>query len=557
MSFKQDLELYTPREEQQKTLDFIKKSLEDNPDSKYFLLNLPVGIGKSHLALMIIDFYKKNIDKFAKCDIITATKILQDQYTDTYSSINNLKGKDNYECEQYGCSCAEGMEFSRLNKTKCDGCPYVVSRDGFINGSVSMTNFYLYTLYSLYMPKLLESRGSKVLIVDEAHDFDDVMSNFISIKITEGIVKKLQFSNESQIQSRLKKVKSISQYVGFLEYMEVEIAVTIAAIEQAMGGRSRNPRMDKRENKLSNLFGTKNVDSKMMNIITDLVQYQSKIEIFLKEYNNDPDNWVLESRYNEKTKQTELSLEPIWAYDYLEKYVFSQYDKVFLMSGTILNKRIFCELNGLDQEKTVYYSINSPFDVDKRKIIYMPLGKMSYSKKTDTFKNYIPYLEKILKRYPKDKGLIHTNSFELAGWINNSIKDKRLVFHDSSNKDEVLKEHHKTDKPVVMVSPSMGTGISLDNESARFQVIAKVPYPSLASRKNKLRQKNNPDWYAWKTVSGIIQMSGRAVRSKNDWADTIIIDGSFNDLMNYSGKYFPTWFKSAIKRVNVKSENLN
>jgi len=557
MSFKQDLEMYTPREEQQQTLDFIKKSLEDDPESKYFLLNLPVGIGKSHLALMIIDYYKKNIDKFAKADIITATKILQDQYTDTYSSINNLKGKENYQCESYGCSCAEGMEFSRLNKTKCDGCPYVIDREGFINGAVGMTNFYLYTLYALYMPKLLESRGSKILIVDEAHDFDDVMSNFISIKITESVVKRLQFTNERQILTRLKKVRTIAQYIDFLEFLETEVAITMAAVDQAMGGRTRNPMMDKRGNKLSNLFGTRNLDSKMMKVITDLAQYQSKIEIFLKEYKQDPNNWVLESQYNDKTKQNELSLEPVWAYDYLEKYVFSQYDKVVLMSGTILNKRIFCELNGLDEDKTVYYSIPSPFEIEKRKIIYMPLGKMSYARKTETFKNYIPYLKKILARYSGDKGLIHTNSFELAGWIKKSVKDKRLIFHDSSNKDEVLKEHHKTDKPQVLVSPSMGTGVSLDDEAARFQVIAKTPYPSLASKKNKLRKQNNPEWYAWKSVSGLIQMSGRAVRSKTDYADTIIIDGSFNDLMNYSGKYFPAWFKQAVKRVNVKSENLN
>ena len=42
------------------------------------------------------------------------------------------------------------------------------------------------------------------------------------------------------------------------------------------------------------------------------------------------------------------TLEPIWSFDYLDKYVFSHYDKVFLMSGTILDKSLFCQLNGLD-----------------------------------------------------------------------------------------------------------------------------------------------------------------------------------------------------------------
>lgn len=556
-SFKQDLELYTPREEQQATLDFINKTHEENSDAKYYLLNLPVGVGKSHLALMIIDWYKKNVDSFAKADIITATKILQDQYTDTYDSIANLKGKENYECVEYGCSCAQGVEFARLNKTKCEYCPYKTSRDVFLSGRVSLTNFYLYTLYALYMPELLNGRGSKILIVDEAHDFDDVMSNFISIKITENVIKRLQFTEEKEIIRRLKRVDSISKYIAFLKYLEFEISKTIEEIQSNLGSFTRNPKMNKRDNRLSNLFGTKSTDVKLMNIITDLDQYKAKIEVFLAEYEADQDNWVLETRYNEKTKQNELSLEPIWAYEYLEKYVFSKYDKVFLMSGTILDKQIFCELNGLDTEKSVYYSIPSPFDVKNRRIIYMPLGKMSYTKKTDTFQNYIPYIKKILKKYEGEKGIIHTNSFELADWIKKGIKDKRLVFHDSSNKDEVLKRHHKSKKPTVLVSPSMDTGVSLDDDAARFQIIAKVPYPSLGSRKNKMRQKNNPQWYSWKTVAGIIQMSGRAVRSKADHADTIILDGSFKDVMNYSGKYLPGWFKQAIKRVTVKVENLN
>jgi len=289
-----------------------------------------------------------------------------------------------------------------------------------------------------------------------------------------------------------------------------------------------------------------------MQIITDLQQYQSKIEIFLKEYLANPNNWVLETYYNEKTKQKELSLEPIWAFDYLDKYVFSKYDMVFLMSGTILDKNLFCQLNGLDVQKAVYYSIESPFPVKNRPVFYMPLGKMSFKQKEDTFKNYVPFINKILKKYQDKKGIIHTNSFELASWISRDVKDQRLVYHDSSNKDEVLKQHFETKKPTVLVSPSMDTGVSFDDDKARFQIIAKIPYPSLASQKNKLRQKNNPEWYSWKSISGLIQMTGRAVRSVDDFADTIIIDGSFSDLLKYSGHLFPHWFQEAIKKVNVK-----
>ena len=555
MSIRRDVNKYNPRKEQQECLDFIDSNYKKNPQDKIYLLDLPVGVGKSHLAMMISQWYFDNVNRMARVDVITNSKILQDQYSSTYNSIQDLKGKDNYECKEYGCSCAQGAEFNKLNKTKCDDCPYQYARESFINGKISLTNFYLYVLYALYIPKVLENRAASVLIVDEAHSFDEVMSNFISVKITEKTIKKMKLTDERKMLSELKSVKTISEYIKFLKKLEKTISNSMNDITRSMMGRSRSITKDKRSVKLSVILEKgPNSDVKMMNLISDLDQLKSKIEIFLKEYENDPDNWILESNWNEKTKKVELSLEPIWAYEYLDKYVFSKYDMVFLMSGTILNKSLFCEINGLDVDRSVYYSINSPFEVSKRPIFYMPLGKMSYKQKETTFKNYIPYIHKILKKYNDKKGIIHTNSFELSKWIEDSVKDDRLMFHDSSNKDQVLNEHYDSTKPSVIVSPSMDTGVSFDDDKARFQIIAKVPYPTLASKKNKMRQKMKPDWYIWRTVSGLIQMTGRAVRSVDDHADTIIIDGGFGDVMRFSSHFLPKWFQNAIRSVNIKTK---
>jgi len=553
-SLKRDLDKHIPREQQLKCLEFIDDVHTSGSEKKFFLLNLPPGVGKSHLALMISDWYSKKINGGAKIDIITNSKILQNQYTDVYESLNDLKGKENYKCDKFGSNCQQGGEFNRLNKTTCEYCPHSYSRDQFLFGKISLTNFYLYILYQLYKPKVMEARSADVLIVDECHSLDDVMSGFISIKITETIVKKFKFSDQDRILKSLKSVRTISDYVDFLDRFKIDIANTISQIMSSMGSMDRNPISDKRNNKLSKILNSSNPDIKLIQILVDLDQLKSKIDIFLEEYKQSPDNWVLETQYNLKTKQNELSLEPIWAFDYLDKYVFSKYKMVFLMSGTILNKELFCRLNGLDVDKSVYYSISSPFPLKNRPIYYIPTGKMSYAKKEDTFKNFVPMIEKILKKYPNDKGLIHTNSFELASWIQRDVKDKdkRLIYHDSSDKDQVLESHFATDKPTVMVSPSMDTGVSFDGDKARFQIIAKVPYPSLASQKNKLRQKNDPDWYSYRTVCGIIQAYGRIIRSDKDSGDTIIIDSSFGDVLRFSSKYIPTWVQNSIKKIDLK-----
>jgi ATP-dependent DNA helicase DinG len=554
MSLKKDLDKFKLRKEQKEALEFIDREYKSNPLNKFFLLNLPTGVGKSVLALSIVNWYRKNVNRTAKIDIITSNKLLQNQYSTSFDSISDLKGKDNYECQQYSCSCAQGSEFNRLNKTSCESCPYTGARESFISGGISLTNFYLYILYAIYNPKLLESRDARVLIVDECHSFDDVMSDFISIKITETIIKKFKFTNEYDIIKRLSSINNITNYVSFLGAFGNEISSTIESMESGLSGSRRNPVEDKRDLKISKLLKGKNVDVRIMNLITDLKQYQLKIEVFLKEYKENPNNWVLETNFNEKTKNRELSLEPIWAYDYLDKYVFSKYDMVFLMSGTILDKSLFCQLNGLDVSKAVYYSIPSPFNIKNRPIYYMPLGKMSYKNKEETFKRYIPYIKKILEKYKDKKGIIHTNSFELSKWIEKNIKDPRLIFHDSTNKDEMLKMHMESQEPTVIVGPSLSVGVSFDNDSARFQIITKIPYPSLASQKNKLRMSNNPDWYSWRTCADLQQAFGRIIRSNLDYGDTIILDGSFGDVIKHSSNFIPDWIQSSIKRINVKIE---
>ena len=65
MSLKNDLSKYKPRKEQKEALDFIDSEYQKNKLTKFFLLNLPVGSGKSHLALMIADWYRKNVTKMS------------------------------------------------------------------------------------------------------------------------------------------------------------------------------------------------------------------------------------------------------------------------------------------------------------------------------------------------------------------------------------------------------------------------------------------------------------------------------------------------------------
>ena len=213
MSIKKDVGKYIARKEQVDALNYIKRIFKEKPDNKFFLLNMPVGIGKSHIAVMISDFYTSQINKGSQVDIITAGKLLQDQYESTYEYINSLKGKDNYKCVQYACSCASGKEFNKLNKSKCDFCPYDSARNAYISGEVSLTNFHLYLINAIYgKGGMMKDRevNARILIVDEClhPDTQIVLSNGCKKKITDIIIGDI--------------VKTINEETGEIEFKEVE-----------------------------------------------------------------------------------------------------------------------------------------------------------------------------------------------------------------------------------------------------------------------------------------------------------------------------------------------
>ena len=111
----------------------------------------------------------------------------------------------------------------------------------------------------------------------------------------------------------------------------------------------------------------------------------------------------------------------------------------------------------------------------------------------------------------------------------------------------------------VLVACGMYEGVDLAEDAGRFQVIAKVPWPSLADRAIRYRSDTDPEWYIWNTLKDVIQACGRICRGPTDWGDTIILDGSMDRLLTSAAEYgiIPTWFQAALEQGTTVSEELN
>lgn len=535
---------YEPRNEQIDALEFVKHNIRRG--KKYMMLNAPTGIGKSYFSVMLMNWYSMYINPEAKFDLLTNSKILQNQYVNEFPFIKSLKGQSSYLCNTYGGTCQEGKEMNKALKRRCTECPYDEAVGEWLNSKVSLTNFHLFNTYHLFLPKIIENKQCNVLIIDEAHDFESVLCDFITMRITERGLKSYGFS-DSRILGIKKHLLGVTNVYRFIDFINDFFLVELDMLLDSMQGRLSDNRISRSEKLKTSKYIT--------NVHSAIESYKKFIES-IEEDEGEINNWVLEIAKEEKKSEKgrkplldkSYIIQPIWSNKYLHDYIWKYYDHIIFMSGTILDKDMFSYLNGLEPKLTAYYNIKSPFLVKRRPIYYIKVGKMTFSEKENTFKKQVKVLDKIVNRNDKKKGIIHTFNYEISNWLKEYYEgNDRFLFHTPEDRDVILDKHLKSKEPTILVSPSLMNGVDLKDELSRFQVILKIPYPNLKSEKIKKRMSDNREWYGFKTCIDIQQMYGRSIRSVDDYAETYILDESLSNVLKYNYKFLPEYFTEAIR----------
>jgi Rad3-related DNA helicase len=165
-------------------------------------------------------------------------------------------------------------------------------------------------------------------------------------------------------------------------------------------------------------------------------------------------------------------------------------------------------------------------------------------------------INKLLKKHAQEKTLIHAVSYDLMKYLvdNVSSATHRKFFHNQENRVAILNDFKAYQGPAVLISPSMDRGVDLPGDLCRVVIVAKLPFPSLASLQVSRRLYGSPDgssWYARRTARTLIQMTGRATRAKNDFSISYILDEQFGHLVQRNGDIFPSWWREAVSEGSL------
>ena len=519
---------FDPRETQVKVLEWIEKQ---PAHIKYFLVEVPVGGGKSPLALTMSGWLS-NSPGWA--NILTPQKILQKQYEESFAPelIGSMYGKANYECAPKKTNCDIGDSI----KPKCKICPY---RDNFNAAKVKpnvVLNYKIALLFSMIGVDFIRNR--RLMVFDECHTLEHHLTEFLAVTISERMSKRYHVAWKSP--------KTLPEAIYFLTQRYIPgLQAKIAEVGREVKEINSRAEMGDSISKS---------DAELIKEYEGMVEQHDRLDYLTKMPLAE-----LEEQYVFVPDKTFFRFKELYGARIFKSLVEPLADKFLFMSSTILDKDEYCRDLGIDPAQAAFISMDSEFDIENRPVMFMPTMKMTYGwdgpdKEGERRKMVNRIVELCKDHHGEQSGVIHTGSFQVAKWLVNELKGRipqKIMHHNPEGgftRDEVIKDFTSGKGGIkLLISPSVTEGLDLKGDLARFNIIAKTPYPFLGDAWVKARMEKSQSWYSRQAMISVIQACGRVVRGKTDWGFTYILDSSFAMLFNRIRYKTPKWWKQGYE----------
>ncbi len=542
---------YTPRPQQKIALEKIAAAYASG--KRVVVLEMPTGGGKSLVCKAVANAAVER----GGTHFLTSQKVLQDQYERDFPSpdIEVLKGRSNYPCSHesgQGNDCSDApctrqrkgilgecvdAKFTTLDaeasplrlavslalKPEEHLCPYWKQLQKCHDHKITLFNFSSF----LFQQRIGRFPKRHLMILDEAHGTESQLLQFVSLELTEWALSIVNVSITRNIASK-------EQFAEWLRETDLLRKIDIIIKDSADGTCEED------------------LDQVQLEAVKEL---QGKLQVFLEYL--EKTEWMLEvveyEKRGEPTKK--IVARPLFARHFAQGLLFRHAERVLCMSATILDVNVWADNLGIPKDEVELIQAPCDFPVVNRPINLDYAGNMGFkyfsrqqNPQSPTRPKFAAKVAHLLGRHRGERGIIHTHSFEISRVLFEDVGDPRFLFQsDFASKDEMLEEHARR-KDSVIVAPAMHEGLDLKDDLARFQIICKVPWPSLADKVMKERAARDDRYYSWLTALKLVQSYGRSVRSKDDWATTYIVDQGFDGFLQRSGKMLPQWFTEAILR---------
>lgn len=521
---------------------------------KIVILEAPVGSGKSAIAMTLARQQAANPSKIPAEEgeeppmpvhILTPLKSLQSQYfSDFKEDLVTMKGRAAYPCTTDSTPREAALVFKHVREgniappkyseancsdAPCRGspayfkscvesnghCPYTLAMEIAQESPTVCHNLHSFLFQTLYNSKF---KRRSLMIIDECHEIENVVRDFAKKKV---VIQKA-ISEEA-----VRAMTDLAVWLRFLTRPENVPEESDAERAKKQSDPAFKSGRDEYMDKVAWLEGREETYKKGFS-----VEYEAGFK-----------------PGESQQSSTVLEFVPHYIGAEAQRLILSYGDKILLMSGTIYSKDLFCRKLGINPADAAFIRIPSSFPVENRPIYLKPQYQVdtSYAKWNENFDEMVEKVEKIMTIFKDDRGIIHAPSYMAGEQLANALGSRRIITHNKGNFQSTLQGFFDAkDTNQVLISPNIDQGVDFKEDRARFQIILRIPYPSIQSQYSKdLIEKSFQDYNLLAlTVWG--QQIGRVNRSDGDYGATFLMDQRFNKFISKNSGLIPDWVKRAF-----------
>lgn len=460
------------------------------------VIQSPTGSGKSTIGAGIMQMDER------RWFILTATKGLEDQYTNVFDFLFDIRGMGNYEC------IAARKEFSRLfinvkGQINCDdgpcrsditcslkdsGCLYFDANREAMATNTGLTNYK----YHLAMRKYGRGLGAvHGLICDEAHALPEELMSANQITVPLSLV-------ESTVTKRLPKTAK-----QWAQWAAAQAAQMKGTGDLPFDARARRTRLQDSLAKLTDIDETWAWD-----VYGGRVIFEPTIPKLL-----------LPTLADKRTCQS----------------------MVFL-SATVTKATM--AVLGIPPRDYTFQVMKSRFDPKRRPVYVVATTRVDHKMSDDQIAYWLHIIDKIIGKRLDRKGIIHSVSYDRAKLLRASLKHNGILLAPSSSFElaAAVDRFRRMKPPAVLLSPSVMTGFNFPYHDCEYQILPKVPFPDTRSAIARARIAATPGYRDHLTMQAIEQAVGRGMRADDDMCETFIVDNHAQ------------WFLPLANRAGLMSE---
>lgn len=527
----------TFRDHQKQAIIDIVNAFQDGYE--YVVLDGPTGSGKSYINTTVARLARtayyttpqnRLIDQIAQddclADIYTAIKgrthydctspncELADEHTaDECPSNNPDYNLYDYDPKRHGPCCNYAAYTQYLDGNDQYGgpvCQYPEQLRKALTADCTLTNFH----YFIVSPHL-DTR--ELTVIDESHNLESAGFDFCDIKLTNYTIPFYD-----QIADDLPTTPdALHSYI--LTDLQAEISM-----------RMRDPDWKAESNQ---------------QVIERLERLQQKISKITELGTQ----FVVEDLSDANGTADGVALKPLYVDDFFQEYVFPKATSFLLSSATFLTPKQQLQEVGVDPANVAVVSLPNQFPVENRPIKTPFVADMrTKHAPDDAYQQLADRLLDIVHAHRDASGIVHCVSYnrqhQLAQALRATPIADRVLVHDAEESEETLQTFKESSRPQLLLSVAMEEGIDLKDDHARYNVIVKLPNPSMGD--NRIHERTVEyeewDWYFRQTAINLVQAYGRTTRTAEDTSTTYILDASFEQFYKKNGDLLPGWFTEAL-----------